>query len=254
MRPDFFQNILDGRCARRKAMNQVCVFADQSEQQVFGLDGHTPELTRLIAGEENDSARSFGVPFKHCPYCIAVKPQRGLEPALQLSEVDARVENETPHSAIAAGINAAGQTRDCAEIGGVNVCDRSCEVRMVQHIDDIDPELELLALMNSESFDHIHVQVERARTSERRISGRSNLSRLRIHQKHLCVRSGNCLIVEACLQSVQSGYLALIWIIDLRVSIEVRDTAGQLCDCADVARHGTDDVRFGRDVRDGLNT
>src|SRR5207253_9577894 len=75
MRPDFFQNILDGRCARRKAMNQVCVFADQSEQQVFGLDGHTPELTRLIAGEENDSARSFGVPFKHSRI-VSTRPVR----------------------------------------------------------------------------------------------------------------------------------------------------------------------------------
>src|SRR2546427_11442061 len=70
-------------------------------------------------------------------------------------EVNARVENETPHSAVAARVDAAGQTVDCAEIGGFDVCDRGRKVRMIQYIDHVDPELKLLAFMTSESFDHV---------------------------------------------------------------------------------------------------
>src|SRR5213594_1688736 len=65
MRHDLFANILDGRRLRSKATNHIRVFADQSEQQVSRLDGHTLELARLMAGEENDSSRCFRVPFKH---------------------------------------------------------------------------------------------------------------------------------------------------------------------------------------------
>src|SRR5438552_15851167 len=63
MRRDLFANILGGRRARHKAVKHVRVFTDQSKQQMLRLDSHTPELARLIAAEENDSPRCFGVPF-----------------------------------------------------------------------------------------------------------------------------------------------------------------------------------------------
>ena len=44
---------------------QTLAFTDQPEQQVLGLNRDAAELTRLVAGEEQNPPRSFRVPLEH---------------------------------------------------------------------------------------------------------------------------------------------------------------------------------------------
>src|SRR5208282_6001878 len=46
---------------------QGLVFAQQSEQQVFGLNIRRSELAGLIAREENNASRLLRVAFEHMP-------------------------------------------------------------------------------------------------------------------------------------------------------------------------------------------
>jgi len=62
---DLLPNALDRRGIAEKPIGQVLVFADKTQQQVFGLDRGTAELAGLVAGEEYDATRSFRISFKH---------------------------------------------------------------------------------------------------------------------------------------------------------------------------------------------
>ena len=50
------------------AAGQALALANQTEQQVLGLDRDAPELAGLVAGEEENPPCPFGVPFEHPAY------------------------------------------------------------------------------------------------------------------------------------------------------------------------------------------
>ncbi len=51
--------------AREDAAGEAFPFADQSKQQVLGLNGDAAELAGLIAREEKNPSRPFCVAFEH---------------------------------------------------------------------------------------------------------------------------------------------------------------------------------------------
>ena len=74
--------------AREDAARQPLALANQSEQQVLGLDRRAAELRRFVAREEQHAPRSFRVAFKHsgvrgsrsrigdpCPHYTASSPR-----------------------------------------------------------------------------------------------------------------------------------------------------------------------------------
>ena len=60
-----FQYGLRIQDAREETRRQRFVFAHQTEQEVFRLDGGRAELRGFVAGEKNDPARFLRVAFKH---------------------------------------------------------------------------------------------------------------------------------------------------------------------------------------------
>ena len=81
-----------------------------------------------------------------------------LDPRL---EVQPRIEHEASHSAVTAGIQTAGKSRDAPECTvAVDGRTRCAEIRMIQDVDRIDANFELFALGNPEALHHVHVQVE----------------------------------------------------------------------------------------------
>src|SRR4029077_6907517 len=107
-------------------------------------------------------------------------------------EVDASVENETAHSAVAANVGAAGERRDISETAGAVHIEirgaRSGEIRVVQDVDHIHAEFKLLGFRDFEAFDQIHVEVKSRRTAKYVASECSRLSWLRIDQEGVPVR------------------------------------------------------------------
>src|SRR5438105_13516114 len=59
--PDAF----DRGMISQETISQILIFADQSQQQVLGLDCGTTELAGFVTSEENDPAGSFSVSFEH---------------------------------------------------------------------------------------------------------------------------------------------------------------------------------------------
>src|SRR4051794_41079370 len=62
---DLFSDRLHRRMLAEEAIGERLVLAQESEQQVLRLDVRGPELTRLIAREEDHASRFFGIPFEH---------------------------------------------------------------------------------------------------------------------------------------------------------------------------------------------
>src|SRR5262245_40119262 len=52
---DFLSDAFDRGRIPQKSVRQILVLADQTQQQVLGLDRRTSELTGLIPGKEDDS-------------------------------------------------------------------------------------------------------------------------------------------------------------------------------------------------------
>jgi hypothetical protein len=78
-------NIIEGNAGLRKETDgQSLAFANQPEQQVFGIDVYRTELTGLVPGEEEDALRPFGKTLEHTELSGTVR--RTLAPrALRLS-------------------------------------------------------------------------------------------------------------------------------------------------------------------------
>jgi len=51
----------------QKAIGQGLVLAQQSEQQVFGLNVRRSKLAGLVARKENDAPRFLRITFEHIP-------------------------------------------------------------------------------------------------------------------------------------------------------------------------------------------
>jgi hypothetical protein len=66
---DFLADVFEGEMgAREDAARQPFTLANQSKQEVLGLNGNAAELTGLVAGEEENPPSPFGVPFEHPGY------------------------------------------------------------------------------------------------------------------------------------------------------------------------------------------
>ena len=66
---DFLADVFEGQVrAREDPARQPLAFANQAEQQVLGLNRDAAELAGLVAGEEENPPRPFGVPFEHPAY------------------------------------------------------------------------------------------------------------------------------------------------------------------------------------------
>ena len=66
---DFLADAFEGQVRPREdAARQPLALADQSQQEVLGLDGNAAELTRFVPREEEYAARSFRVAFEHPGY------------------------------------------------------------------------------------------------------------------------------------------------------------------------------------------
>ncbi len=59
---------------------------------------------------------------------------------------------------------------------------RVAEVRMVHDIDHIQPQLQGFRFVDLDPFDHVHVEIETSRATDRHRAEIAGLSRLRIHQ------------------------------------------------------------------------
>ncbi len=63
---DFLPDVFEGQVrAGEDTAGQPFAFANQTEQQVLGLDRDGPELAGLVSGEEQNATRSFSVAFEH---------------------------------------------------------------------------------------------------------------------------------------------------------------------------------------------
>jgi hypothetical protein len=58
-------NGFNGSVGTQEPVGQGLIFAQQTEQQVFGFDIRAPELAGLISGEENDTPGFFCVSLEH---------------------------------------------------------------------------------------------------------------------------------------------------------------------------------------------
>ena len=63
--PDIFERQMG---AGKDPAGEAFAFANQTEEQVLGLNGDAPELTGLVTSKEEDSSGPFGVPFEHPAY------------------------------------------------------------------------------------------------------------------------------------------------------------------------------------------
>src|SRR5205814_9805565 len=64
---NLFADGLDRSMRTQKAIGQRLVFAQQSQQQMFGLDIRRAELAGFITSKEDYSPRLFCVAFEHVP-------------------------------------------------------------------------------------------------------------------------------------------------------------------------------------------
>ena len=62
---DLLADRFDGGVRAQEAVRQRLVLAQQSEQQVLGLDVRAAELAGLVPGEEDHPSRLLRVSFKH---------------------------------------------------------------------------------------------------------------------------------------------------------------------------------------------
>jgi hypothetical protein len=62
---DFLAKAFNGRDTAKKAIGEILVFADETQQEVFGFNRRTAELGGFVAGKEYDAPRSLGVSLKH---------------------------------------------------------------------------------------------------------------------------------------------------------------------------------------------
>ena len=66
---DFLANAFEGEVrAGEDAAGQTLALANQSEEQVLGLNRDAAELTRLVPREEKNPPRSFRIAFEHPGY------------------------------------------------------------------------------------------------------------------------------------------------------------------------------------------
>src|SRR5579864_662522 len=65
VRFNLLANGFNGRVGAQKPVGQRLVLAQQPQQQVLRLYVRAPKLASLISGKEDDSARLFGITFKH---------------------------------------------------------------------------------------------------------------------------------------------------------------------------------------------
>ena len=66
---DFLADVFERQMgAGKDPAGQAFAFANQTEEQVLGLNGDASELTGLVTGEEEDSSGPFGIPFEHPAY------------------------------------------------------------------------------------------------------------------------------------------------------------------------------------------
>jgi hypothetical protein len=63
---DFLPDVFEGQVgASEDTAGQPFALANQTEQQMLGLDRDGPELAGLVSGEEQNATRSFSVAFEH---------------------------------------------------------------------------------------------------------------------------------------------------------------------------------------------
>src|SRR5262245_21337979 len=62
---DFLPDTFDRGMISQKTVRKVFVFANQTEQQVLGLDRRATELASFVAGEEDNPPCSLSVSFEH---------------------------------------------------------------------------------------------------------------------------------------------------------------------------------------------
>ena len=115
-------------------------------------------------------------------------------PRLTISEVDARVDDETAASSDRGGDTAEGVYTVDVHVG-------ISEVRAIKNIDRVDSEFELLFLLEPEALDDIHVEAEVARPFHGGISQRPNLAGLWIHQNELAIGSDDRPVAVARVQT-----------------------------------------------------
>src|SRR5262249_24153250 len=66
---DFLPDVLERQMrAREDPAGQPFAFADESQEEVLGLNGDAAELTGLVPSEEEHSSGPFRVPFEHPAY------------------------------------------------------------------------------------------------------------------------------------------------------------------------------------------
>src|SRR5262249_11493423 len=143
-------------------------------------------------------------------------------------EIHARVEDKS--AAYAGG-------RDLSEgVQAVDVHTWISEVRMIQHIDRIKPEFEIRRAITAqpEPFNHVHVETETTGALYGCRPHRSNLTRLRIPQNRLPIRSDDGFVAEGGVQAIGRRYSSNSRIGDLRVAVEVENTVRQLRNVADI--------------------
>src|SRR5207344_3385313 len=63
---DFLAYVLEGQMRTGKnPAGKALTFPDQSEEEMFGLNGVAAKLAGLVPGEEEHATGTFGVPFEH---------------------------------------------------------------------------------------------------------------------------------------------------------------------------------------------
>jgi hypothetical protein len=83
------------RCERAKIrLVSPFPFADQAEQEVFGLDRHAAKLAGLVTSEKQHPARAFRVPFEH-QACLEVR-DGNVEPLVVIIGQTRRRANRPP--------------------------------------------------------------------------------------------------------------------------------------------------------------
>jgi hypothetical protein len=109
-------------------------------------------------------------------------------------EIDTRVDDKTARPRGAC---------DASKVCIVHIDVRTSENGMVQHADRIQPEFELFRFVDLETFDEVHVEIQDTGALDCRVTERSHLARLRIHENDLAVGRDQRFIAEAAVQSIQ---------------------------------------------------
>src|SRR5262249_49064180 len=126
----------------------------------------------------------------------------------------------------------------------------SPEIRVIQNVDHIQPELEILGFMNLEPLDEIHVKIQNLRPSNRGVTECSKFTRLRIHEDVLAIRASNRPIRVPRAKTIAGRRrcdavgrnTGKAWVSVLLESIEVDDSVGHFCYFAHVSRKHSYDV------------